>query len=101
MNDPSVSPNSSPSVEAPAPQWAVEPFPDRGDSVDAMLRQWEERRPGVDVSSGEVVARLLRAARLAEELFEERLRRQPGRAITNVGDSTCCRPCAARRPETP
>ncbi|WP_399895180.1 MarR family winged helix-turn-helix transcriptional regulator [Streptomyces sp. BBFR51] len=28
----------------------------------------------------------LRAARLAEELFEERLRRQPGRTITNVGD---------------
>ncbi|MFF9862945.1 MarR family winged helix-turn-helix transcriptional regulator [Streptomyces tendae] len=51
-----------------------------------MLRQWEERRPGVDVSSSEVLARLLRAARLAEELFEEQLRRQPGRTITNVGD---------------
>ncbi|XVV33751.1 MarR family winged helix-turn-helix transcriptional regulator [Streptomyces sp. CA-100214] len=51
-----------------------------------MLRQWEEQRPGVDVSSSEVLARLLRAARLAEELFEERLHRQPGRTITNVGD---------------
>lgn len=54
--------------------------------MDVMLRQWEERLPGVDVSSGEVLTRLLRAARLAEELFEERLRRQPGRTIANVGD---------------
>ncbi|MEV0016159.1 MarR family winged helix-turn-helix transcriptional regulator [Streptomyces tendae] len=68
------------------PRSAVEPIQDRGDSVDAMLRQWAEHRPGVDVSSSEVVARLLRAARLAEELFEARLRRQPGRTITNVGD---------------
>jgi DNA-binding MarR family transcriptional regulator len=51
-----------------------------------MLRQWAGRLPGLDVSSSEVLARLLRAARLAEELFAERLRRQPGRIITNVGD---------------
>lgn len=86
VNDPCVSPNPSPSAEEPAPRSAVEPIQDRGDSVDAMLRQWAEHRPGVDVSSSEVVARLLRAARLAEGLFEARLRRQPGRTITNVGD---------------
>ncbi len=86
VNDPCVSPNPSPSAEEPTPRSAVEPIQDRGDSVDAMLRQWADHRPGVDVSSSEVVARLLRAARLAEELFEARLRRQPGRTITNVGD---------------
>ncbi|AZM79694.1 MarR family transcriptional regulator [Streptomyces sp. KPB2] len=58
MNDPCVSPNLSPSADEPAPRPAVEPCPERGDSVDAMLRQWAERRPGVDVSSSEVLARL-------------------------------------------
>lgn len=66
-----------------------------------MLRQWEERRPGVDVSSSEVLARLLRAARLAEELFEERLRHRPGRTITNVGDFDLLQTLRRAAPGTP
>lgn len=70
----------------PVPQPPASSYPHHGDSVDIMLRQWRGRSPEVDVSSGEVLARLLRTARLAEELLEDRLRRQPGRTITNVGD---------------
>ncbi|MFE7354135.1 MarR family winged helix-turn-helix transcriptional regulator [Streptomyces sp. NPDC057543] len=57
-----------------------------GDSVDAMLAEWRSEWPELDVSSSEVVARLLRAARLLEELFATRLRRSGGLPIANVGD---------------
>ncbi|WP_093895268.1 MarR family winged helix-turn-helix transcriptional regulator [Streptomyces sp. Ncost-T10-10d] len=57
-----------------------------GDSVDAMLAEWRSEWPELDVSSSEVVGRLLRAARLLEELFATRLRRSAGMPIANVGD---------------
>ncbi|GAA3828812.1 MarR family winged helix-turn-helix transcriptional regulator [Streptomyces chiangmaiensis] len=57
-----------------------------GDSVDAMLSEWRSEWPELDVSSSEVIARLLRAARLLEELFAIGLRRPGGLAIANVGD---------------
>ncbi|MFD7439340.1 MarR family winged helix-turn-helix transcriptional regulator [Streptomyces sp. NPDC059861] len=60
--------------------------PGGGDSMDAMLGQWQRQRPQLDVSSGGVIGRVLRAARLTEELMEDGLRRQEGRSIANVGD---------------
>jgi len=57
-----------------------------GDSVDVMLAEWRSEWPELDVSSSEVVARLLRAARLLEELFATQLRRSAGMPIANVGD---------------
>ncbi|MFK0120844.1 MarR family winged helix-turn-helix transcriptional regulator [Streptomyces sp. NPDC090994] len=89
MNDPHERPSPPPPTEAaeplrPAPP--THPPAQPGDSADVLLRQWEGQPPGVDVSSSAVLARLLRAARLAEDLFVERLRRQPGPALTNVGD---------------
>lgn len=56
------------------------------DSVDAMLAEWQNEWPELNVSSSEVVARLLRAARLLEELFATRLRRSAGVPLANVGD---------------
>ncbi|MEV5010666.1 MarR family winged helix-turn-helix transcriptional regulator [Streptomyces sp. NPDC093064] len=56
------------------------------DSVDAMLAEWRSEWPELDVSSSEVIARLLRAARLLEDLFASGLRRQGGMPIANVGD---------------
>ncbi|MEV7994738.1 MarR family transcriptional regulator [Streptomyces sp. NPDC086077] len=60
--------------------------PGGSDSVDAMLGQWRGQWPQLDVSSGAVIGRVLRAARLTEELMEEGLRRQEGRSIANLGD---------------
>ncbi|WP_281156424.1 MarR family transcriptional regulator [Streptomyces sp. HYC2] len=57
-----------------------------GDSVDAMLAEWRSEWPELDVSSSQVVARLLRAARLLEERFATQLRRPGGMPIANVGD---------------
>lgn len=59
---------------------------DDGDSVDAMLAEWRSERPELDVSSSEVIARLLRAARLLEDLFASRLRHPGDMPIANVGD---------------
>ncbi|WP_351231548.1 MarR family transcriptional regulator [Streptomyces sp. NPDC002133] len=63
-----------------------DPDPGGGDSVDAMLERWGRLWPELDVSSTAVIARLFRAARLTEELFEAQLRRHEGRAIANLGD---------------
>ncbi|GGT33346.1 MarR family transcriptional regulator [Streptomyces chromofuscus] len=60
--------------------------PSGGDSVDAMLRQSRLQWPELDVSSMAVIGRLLRAARLTEEVLADRLRRREGRTIANVGD---------------
>ncbi|GHB66131.1 MarR family transcriptional regulator [Streptomyces viridiviolaceus] len=57
-----------------------------GDSVDVMQAEWRSEWPELDVSSSEVVARLLRAARLLDEQIAARLRRSAGMPITNVGD---------------
>lgn len=58
-----------------------------GDSVDAMLAEWRSEWPDLDVSSSEVTARLLRAARLMEEQLATRLRRLGAdMPIANVGD---------------
>ncbi|AVH60635.1 MULTISPECIES: MarR family winged helix-turn-helix transcriptional regulator [Streptomyces] len=63
-----------------------DPHSGGGDSVAAMLEQWGHQWPKLDVSSSAVIGRLLRAARLIEELVEDQLRRREGRAIANVGD---------------
>ncbi|MGW1886624.1 MarR family winged helix-turn-helix transcriptional regulator [Streptomyces sp. NPDC001970] len=63
-----------------------DPDPGGSDSVDAMLERWRRLWPELDVSSSAVIGRLLRAARLTEELLEDQLRRHEGRAIANVGD---------------
>ncbi|AYL37593.1 MarR family winged helix-turn-helix transcriptional regulator [Streptomyces fungicidicus] len=57
-----------------------------GDSVDVMLAELRSEWAGLDVSSSEVVARLLRAAQLLEERFTAQLRRAGGMAVANVGD---------------
>ncbi|MFD7409547.1 MarR family winged helix-turn-helix transcriptional regulator [Streptomyces sp. NPDC059866] len=57
-----------------------------GDSVDVMLAEWRSEWPELDVSSSAVMARLLRAARLVEELLATRLRRSAEMPIANVGD---------------
>lgn len=59
---------------------------DDGDSVDVMLAEWRGEWPELDVSSSEVFARLLRAARLLEERFATHLHRSGGMPIANVGD---------------
>ncbi|GAA3475807.1 MULTISPECIES: MarR family winged helix-turn-helix transcriptional regulator [Streptomyces] len=56
------------------------------DSVDTMLAEWRNEWPDLNVSSSAVVARLLRAARLLDELFANRLRRSAGMPLANVGD---------------
>ncbi|WP_229834221.1 hypothetical protein [Streptomyces xantholiticus] len=55
-----------------------------------MPAEWRSEWPELDVSSSEVIARLLRAAQLLEDLFATRLRHAgdmpmicvPGRAIS-------------------
>ncbi|MBL3665300.1 MarR family transcriptional regulator [Streptomyces sp. M2CJ-2] len=57
-----------------------------GDSVDTMLAEWHSEWPELDVSSTEVIARLMRTARLLEERFVAQLRRAGGVPIANLGD---------------
>ncbi|MGW1545036.1 MarR family winged helix-turn-helix transcriptional regulator [Streptomyces sp. NPDC002309] len=54
--------------------------------MDRILSEWQLQRPELDVSSSAVIARLLRTARLTEELMEEELRSQDGLSIANAGD---------------
>ncbi|MFF0104835.1 MarR family winged helix-turn-helix transcriptional regulator [Streptomyces hirsutus] len=57
-----------------------------GDSVDEMVGEWRSEWPELDVSSTEVIARLVRTARLLEELFVTQLRRADGGPLANLGD---------------
>ncbi|MEU8630069.1 MarR family transcriptional regulator [Streptomyces sp. NPDC048669] len=54
------------SQEPQDPQESQEGAPATQDAVDRMIAEWAEVRPGLDVSSNQVVSRMLRLIRLFE-----------------------------------
>ncbi|CAL9346699.1 hypothetical protein SUDANB58_00378 [Streptomyces sp. enrichment culture] len=56
------------------------------DAVDTATRQWAASCPRLDVSPGEVLARIQRLGQLIEEAQNRRLRRRPGMLVGNLGD---------------
>ncbi|MFF5988472.1 MarR family transcriptional regulator [Prauserella flavalba] len=58
----------------------------RADVVGRSVALWGEQRPDLDVTSSEVLARLVRIAQHVEGAETGRLRRRRGRLVANVGD---------------
>jgi DNA-binding MarR family transcriptional regulator len=56
------------------------------DAIDQANEQWAKALPGLDVSPGEVLARVERLAHLIETRQNARLRRRPGKLVANRGD---------------
>ncbi|MFI8191561.1 MarR family winged helix-turn-helix transcriptional regulator [Streptomyces sp. NPDC085946] len=56
------------------------------DSVDVATEQWAAACPRLDVSPGEVLARVQRLAQLIDEAQTRRLRRRTGLVVNNLGD---------------
>ncbi|MFE6486798.1 MarR family winged helix-turn-helix transcriptional regulator [Streptomyces sp. NPDC057757] len=56
------------------------------DVIDAAAREWAEAYPRLDVSPGDVLARVQRLGQLIEEAQNRRLRRRAGMVVNNVGD---------------
>ena len=56
------------------------------DAVDLANDQWSAAAPGLDVSAGDVLARIERLAHLIEARQTARLRRRPGMLVANRGD---------------
>ncbi|CAL9359151.1 hypothetical protein SUDANB145_00627 [Streptomyces sp. enrichment culture] len=56
------------------------------DAVDTATQEWAAACPRLDVSPGEVLARVQRLAQLIEEAQSRRLRRRPGMVVSNLGD---------------
>jgi DNA-binding MarR family transcriptional regulator len=57
-----------------------------GDAIDVASQQWATACPRLDVTPGEVLARIQRLGRLIEEAQNRRLRRRPGMPVHNLGD---------------
>ncbi len=57
-----------------------------GDAVDAANEEWAAAWPDLDTSPGDVLARALRLGQVVEETLNRRLRRRPGREVSNLGD---------------
>lgn len=56
------------------------------DAIDEADRQWAKVWPELDVSAGEVLARLQRLAHLVDARQADQLRRRSGRLVANRGD---------------
>jgi DNA-binding MarR family transcriptional regulator len=56
------------------------------DAVDRAAEQWAQTWPDLDVSPGDVLARINRLSRLLDEAQAQQLRRVPGGGIENLGD---------------
>ncbi|MFI6335440.1 MarR family winged helix-turn-helix transcriptional regulator [Streptomyces sp. NPDC050535] len=56
------------------------------DVIDAAAKEWAAAFPRLDVSPGDVLARVQRLAQLIEEAQNRRLRRRAGMVVSNVGD---------------
>jgi DNA-binding MarR family transcriptional regulator len=59
---------------------------DHGDAVDTASGQWATAWPRLDVTPGDVLARVQRLGQLIEEAQSRRLRRRPGMLVNNLGD---------------